>query len=141
MDKGVSVGSKVNLGNNVTLCCGTMIEDAVFIGSSVVFTEILNPRNLPQKVKQPQSVVKSGARISPNVTIIQGNNIGKYAFVGAGAVITKGVADYALIVGNPSKQVGWVSEQGSRLGFVTNKATCHLTGEEYALEGRKVRKI
>lgn len=141
IDTEVIVGRNVVLGNNVSLCRGTFIEDDVFIGSSVVFTQALNPRTQPPKIKQARSIVKYSARISPNATIFQGNTIGRFAFIGAGAVITKAVLDYALIVGNPASQVGWVSEQGSRLSFVNNKATCHLTGEEYVLEGRKVRKV
>jgi len=140
IDKEVIVGRNVVLGNNVSLCSGTFIEDDVFIGSSVVFTEALNPRTQPQKRKQARSLVKYSARISPNATIFQGNSIGRFAFIGAGAVITKAVLDYALIVGNPSSQVGWVSEQGSRLSFMNNAASCHLTGDKYILEGRKVRK-
>ena len=145
----VFIGSKVQIGhgvkiqNNVSLYDGLQIADEVFIGPSVVFTNVINPRAaiIRQSEYLPTRIGK-GASIGANATIICGNEIGAYAFIGAGAVVTKNVPDYALLVGNPAKQIGWVSEYGHRLNFDENGfAVCPETGQEYLKSNNEVKRI
>lgn len=140
---GVKLGSNVKVQNNVSIYTGVICEDDVFLGPSCVFTNVINPRSaIVRKSEYLQTTVKQGASIGANATIVCGNDIGKYAFVGAGAVVTKTIPDYALVVGNPSKQIGWMSEYGHRLEFDENSvATCPESGDKYKLEGEVVRKI
>ena len=143
----VFIASKVVLGagckvqNNVSLYEGVVCEDEVFIGPSAVFTNVINPRSaVIRKSEYRMTHVKKGATIGANATIVCGVTIGAYAFIGAGAVVTKNIPDHALVVGNPSKQLGWMSRNGQRLEFDDEgKASCEVTGEAYVLEGSVVR--
>src|SRR6188768_3475127 len=116
--KGCNIGQNVRVQNNVSIYEGVVCEDDVFLGPSMVFTNVINPRSaVSRKHEYKQTLVRKGASIGANATIICGNEIGEYAFIGAGAVITKPVPAYALVVGNPAKQIGWMSEHGHRLHF------------------------
>ncbi len=139
----VTIGNNVKIQNNVSIYKGVTCEDDVFLGPSMVFTNVINPRSaVNRKAEYTDTLVGKGCSIGANATIVCGNNLGKYSFIGAGAVVTKEVKDYALVVGNPAKQIGWVSEYGNRLEFSSNgKATCAESGEEYRLENEKVSKI
>lgn len=140
---GVTLGRNVKVQNNVSIYTGVVCEDDVFLGPSMVFTNVINPRSaIARKNEYKQTVVKKGASIGANATIVCGNDIGEYAFVGAGAVVTKEVPAYALVVGNPSRQTGWISEYGHRLHFdEQGKAVCPESGEQYKLEQNKVSKV
>ena len=139
---GVILGRNVKVQNNVSIYTGVICEDDVFLGPSMVFTNVINPRSaVIRKEEYKETLVRKGASIGANATILCGNEIGKYAFVGAGAVVTKPVKDFALVVGNPSKQIGWVSEFGHRLYFDDNGvATCKETGDEYLIKDQVVCK-
>ena len=139
----VQLGNNVKIQNNVSVYTGVICEDDVFLGPSMVFTNVINPRSgVIRKDEYMKTVVKKGASIGANVTIVCGNNIGRYAFIGAGAVVTKEVPDYALMVGNPSKNIGWMSEFGERLIFNENGiAICDTTGSRYRLNNNLVKKI
>lgn len=139
----VSLGKNVKVQNNVSIYEGVTCEDDVFLGPSMVFTNISNPRSaLVRKGSYEKTLVKKGASIGANATIVCGNTIGKYALIGAGSVVTKNVDDYALITGIPGKILGWVSEYGHRLTFDSNnKATCPESNEKYQIENNKVSKI
>jgi UDP-2-acetamido-3-amino-2,3-dideoxy-glucuronate N-acetyltransferase len=139
----VVLGKNVKVQNNVSIYTGVECEDDVFLGPSMVFTNVVNPRSaLNRKNQFQKTLVKKGATIGANATIICGCDIGCYAFVGAGAVVTKSVPDYALVVGNPARQTGWMSENGYRLHFdKQGKATCPESKAQYLLEENKVRKI
>lgn len=139
---GVVLGNNVKVQNNVSIYTGVRCEDDVFLGPSMVFTNVINPRSaVNRKSEYAKTVVFKGASIGANATIVCGNNIGKYAFVGAGAVITKDVKEFALVVGNPARQVGWVSEYGHKLDFRNkNIAFCPETGDEYHLINSEVKK-
>ena len=140
---GVVLGNNIKVQNNVSLYTGITCEDDVFLGPSCVFTNVINPRSaIVRKHRYQSTHVGKGATIGANATIICGNNIGEFAFVGAGAVVTKDVLPYALVVGNPSKQIGWMSEYGHRLHFDENGfATCGESEERYQLLNNSVRKI
>ncbi|MDA9183197.1 acetyltransferase [Flavobacteriaceae bacterium] len=139
----VQLGNNVKIQNNVSIYTGVVCEDDVFLGPSMVFTNVINPRSsVIRKEEYMKTIVKKGASIGANATIVCGNNIGKYAFIGAGAVVTKEVPDYALMVGNPSKNIGWMSEFGERLNFdTTGIAICDNTGSKYKLINKLVHKI
>ena len=139
----VVLGNNVKVQNNVSIYSGVICEDDVFLGPSMVFTNIINPRSAVIRRDEYQStLVKKGASIGANATIICGNEIGAYALIGAGTVVTKPVLPYALVVGNPSKQIGWVSEYGHRLNFDENsEAICFESGEKYQLKNNEVLKI
>ena len=139
----VVLGRNVKVQNNVSIYSGVICEDDVFLGPSMVFTNIMNPRSaIIRKDEYKQTLVRKGASIGANATIICGNEIGEYALIGAGAVVTKPVLPYALVVGNPSKQIGWISEYGDRLNFDENGfAICTESGEKYQLKNNKVVKI
>lgn len=139
----VTLGTNVKVQNNVSIYTGVICEDDVFLGPSMVFTNIVNPRSaIIRRDEYKTTLVKKGASIGANSTIICGNTIGAYALIGAGAVVTKDVAPYALVVGNPSKQIGWVSEYGHRLHFNENgEATCPESREKYMLVDTKVVKL
>jgi len=138
----VILGRNVKVQNNVSIYTGVICEDDVFLGPSMVFTNVINPRSaVIRRDQYAKTVVKKGASIGANATIVCGNDIGEYAFIGAGAVVTKSVAPYALVIGNPAKQVGWISEFGHRLEFDNNGwAACPESGDKYILEDGKVRK-
>jgi UDP-2-acetamido-3-amino-2,3-dideoxy-glucuronate N-acetyltransferase len=139
----VELGNNVKIQNNVSLYTGVICEDDVFLGPSMVFTNVINPRSgIIRKDEYRKTIVKKGASIGANATIVCGNDIGKYAFIGAGAVVTKQVPDYALMVGNPSKKIGWMSEFGQRLNFdKSDLAICDKTGTRYKLSNNLVFKI
>lgn len=139
----VQLGNNVKIQNNVSVYTGVVCEDDVFLGPSMVFTNVINPRSgVIRKKEYMKTVVKKGASIGANATIVCGNNIGKYAFIGAGTVVTKEISDYALVVGNPSKQIGWISEFGHRLDFNKNGiATCSESNQDYLLEKNRVKRI
>jgi UDP-2-acetamido-3-amino-2,3-dideoxy-glucuronate N-acetyltransferase len=131
----VVLGKNVKIQNNVSIYTGVTCDDDVFLGPSCVFTNVTNPRsNVNRRGQYSKTHVGKGATIGANSTIVCGHDIGKYAFIGAGAVVTKNVPDYALLVGNPARQVGWMSEYGHRLSFdASGKATCEESKEEYCL--------
>jgi UDP-2-acetamido-3-amino-2,3-dideoxy-glucuronate N-acetyltransferase len=139
--KNVQLGDNVKVQNNVSVYEGVNCEDGVFLGPSVVFTNVINPRSvIERKDEFKTTLVKKGATIGANATILCGTTIGKYAFVGAGAVITKDIKDYALVVGNPGKQTGWMSERGCKLEFKNGLARCVESNETYAIEKGQVFK-
>ncbi len=139
----VVLGKNVKVQNNVSIYTGVICEDDVFLGPSMVFTNVINPRSaINRKNEYRKTIVKKGASIGANATIVCGNIIGEYAFVGAGAVVTKKVLPYALVVGNPSRQIGWVSEYGHRLEFDENNiAICPETNQKYKLENNRVSRV
>jgi len=139
----VKLGNNVKVQNNVSIYEGVICEDDVFLGPSMVFTNVINPRSaISRKHKYMQTLVKKGATIGANATIICGNEIGEYAFVGAGAVVTKPVLSYALVTGNPAKQSGWMSEYGHCLQFDEKGiALCKESNEKYQLMNNTVSKI
>jgi UDP-2-acetamido-3-amino-2,3-dideoxy-glucuronate N-acetyltransferase len=140
---GVKLGKNVKVQNNVSIYTGVTCEDDVFLGPSMVFTNVINPRSaIIRKDSYSTTVVEKGASIGANSTIVCGNKIGTYSFIGAGAVVTKEVKPYALVVGNPARQTGWMSEYGHKLNFNTaGFASCAESGERYKLEDGKVSKI
>lgn len=139
---GVVLGKNVKVQNNVSIYTGVRCEDDVFLGPSMVFTNVVNPRSAVNRKNQyAETLVKKGASIGANATIVCGHNIGRYAFVGAGAVVTKSVPDYALVVGNPARQTGWMSEYGHKLKFDhSGIAVCPESHERYKLDKGSVIK-
>ena len=140
---GVELGNNVKVQNNVSIYTGVICEDDVFLGPSMVFTNITNPRSaIIRRDKYEKTLVGKGASIGANSTIVCGHDIGEYAFIGAGAVVTKTVPAYALVVGNPAKHIGWMSEYGHRLEFDNEGiAECLESKEKYLLKDGRVRKI
>ncbi len=138
----VVLGNNVKVQNNVSIYTGVICEDDVFLGPSMVFTNVINPRSaIVRKHEYRKTLVKKGASIGANATIICGNTIGEYALIGAGTVITKEVKPYALVVGNPGRQVGWVSEYGHQLEFDEKGiAVCPESQQTYRLENEEVKK-
>jgi len=139
----VVLGNNVKVQNNVSIYTGVICEDDVFLGPSMVFTNIVNPRSaVIRRDQYLETRVGRGASIGANATIICGNPIGAWSFIGAGAVVTREVLPYALVIGNPSRQVGWMSEYGHRLEFGEDGiALCPESGEKYALNNNQVKKI
>jgi UDP-2-acetamido-3-amino-2,3-dideoxy-glucuronate N-acetyltransferase len=139
---GVKLGKNVKVQNNISIYTGVICEDDVFLGPSMVFTNVFNPRSaIIRKDKYIPTIVEKGASIGANSTIVCGNKIGSYSFVGAGAVVTKEVKPYALVMGNPARQTGWISEYGHKLNFDSNgEAICPESNERYHLENGKVSK-
>jgi len=139
----VILGRNVKVQNNVSIYTGVICEDDVFLGPSMVFTNVTNPRSaISRKDEYKQTLVKKGATIGANATIVCGHNIGEYAIIGAGAIVTKEVPAFALVVGNPAKQIGWVSEYGHRLSFDENGiASCPESQDKYLLKNEIVTKI
>lgn len=139
----VVLGNNVKVQNNVSIYTGVNCEDDVFLGPSMVFTNVINPRSAVNRRGQySKTTVKRGASIGANATIVCGNDIGEFAFIGAGAVVVKEIPAYALVVGNPSKQIGWISEYGHRLEFDENGfAECSESKEKYQLKNNSVTKI
>ena len=139
----VVLGNNVKVQNNVSIYTGVTCEDDVFLGPSMVFTNVINPRSAVNRRGQyAKTTVRKGVSIGANATIVCGNDIGAYAFIGAGTVVTKEVPAYALIVGNPGKQIGWMSEYGHRLKFDDEGiAMCDESGETYRLLNGKVNKV
>ena len=139
----VVLGRNVKVQNNVSIYTGVTCDDDVFLGPSMVFTNVSNPRSaINRRGQYEKTHVGRGATIGANATIVCGHDIGKYAFIGAGAVVTKTVKPYALVVGNPSRQIGWMSEYGHKLAFDKDGiAVCHESGEKYKLENNNVTKL
>lgn len=139
----VILGNNVKIQNNVSLYTGVICEDDVFLGPSCVFTNVINPRSaINRKDQYAKTHVGKGASIGANATIVCGHDIGQYAFIGAGAVVTKHVPNYALLVGNPARQIGWVGEYGHRLDFNEDGfATCKESGQKYQLLEGTVKRI
>jgi UDP-2-acetamido-3-amino-2,3-dideoxy-glucuronate N-acetyltransferase len=140
---GVKLGDNVKVQNNVSIYTGVTCEEDVFLGPSVVFTNVTNPRSgVNRRGNYEKTLVKKGASLGANSTIVCGHTIGRYAFVGAGAVVTKDVPDYALVIGNPGRQVGWMSEFGHRLKFDAHGlATCEESAQKYELKNGQVHKL
>jgi UDP-2-acetamido-3-amino-2,3-dideoxy-glucuronate N-acetyltransferase len=138
----VVLGKNVKVQNNVSIYTGVTCEDDVFLGPSMVFTNVINPRSsVNRKNEYMRTIVRKGATIGANATIVCGHDIGEYAFIGAGAVVTKEISAYAMVVGNPAKQIGWMSEQGTKLIFDDKGiAICSDSKEEYILNNGIVRK-
>lgn len=139
----VKLGRNVKVQNNVSLYTGVECEDDVFLGPSCVFTNVINPRSaVARRDQYLRTLVKKGASIGANATIVCGHDIGRYAFIGAGAVVTKEVPDHALVVGNPAKRIGWMSEFGHRLQFdPEGMATCPESGDRYELKDGSVQRV
>jgi UDP-2-acetamido-3-amino-2,3-dideoxy-glucuronate N-acetyltransferase len=139
----VVLGRNVKVQNNVSIYTGVTCDDDVFLGPSMVFTNVINPRSAVNRKNQyAKTHVGKGASIGANATIVCGHDIGEFAFIGAGAVVTKNVPAYALLIGNPARQTGWMSEFGNKLDFNTEGiAVCEESGEKYKLENGKVSKI
>ncbi len=140
---GVVLGTNVKVQNNVSIYEGVTCDDDVFLGPSMVFTNVTNPRSaVIRRGQYAKTHVGKGASIGANATIVCGHDIGAYAFIGAGAVVTKTIAAYALVVGNPARQIGWVSEYGHRLNFnENNRAVCLESNQEYELKDNHVQRI
>jgi UDP-2-acetamido-3-amino-2,3-dideoxy-glucuronate N-acetyltransferase len=140
---GVILGKNVKIQNNVSIYSGVECEDDVFLGPSMVFTNVINPRSaVNRRGEYSKTVVKRGASIGANATIVCGHDIGEFAFIGAGAVVTKHVPAFALMVGNPARQMGWMSEYGNRLEFDADGiAICKESGDKYQLLNQTVKKI
>ncbi|HXB39003.1 MAG TPA: acyltransferase [Bacteroidia bacterium] len=140
---GVILGKNVKIQNNISLYTGVTCDDDVFLGPSMVFTNVINPRSaINRKNQYAKTHVGKGASIGANATIVCGHDIGTYAFIGAGAVVTKTIPPYALVVGNPARQIGWISEYGHRLEFdKENTAICKESGQKYKLENNSVKKL
>ncbi len=139
----VILGKNVKIQNNVSIYTGVTCEDDVFLGPSMVFTNVINPRSaINRRGDYSETIVRKGVSIGANATIVCGNNIGEYAFIGAGAVVTKEVPPYALLVGNPAKQIGWISEYGHKLNFNEDGiAYCQESKQQYTLSENSVKKI
>jgi UDP-2-acetamido-3-amino-2,3-dideoxy-glucuronate N-acetyltransferase len=140
---GVVLGNRVKVQNNVSIYTGVICEDEVFLGPSMVFTNVINPRSAIERKNQfRQTLLKKGASIGANATIVCGNELGEFCMIGAGAVITKAVKPYALMMGNPARQKGWVSEYGHTLHFSPEgKATCPESGEQYQVQNETITKM
>jgi len=140
---GVKLGKNVKVQNNVSIYTGVVCEDDVFLGPSMVFTNILNPRSaIIRRDQYVTTLVRKGASIGANATVVCGHTIGEYALIGAGTVVTKDVKPFALVVGNPGRQTGWVSEYGHKLIFNnTGEAVCPESGQRYKIEADKVTRI
>jgi len=139
----VALGDNVKVQNNVSIYSGVICEDDVFLGPSMVFTNVINPRShVVRRGQYAKTIVRKGASIGANATIVCGHEIGEYAFIGAGAVVTKEVLPYALVLGNPARQVGWMSKFGHKLAFnAQGIANCPESGEQYQLNENKLKII
>ena len=143
ISSGAAIGDNTRIQNNVSIFDGVVCEENVFIGPSVVFTNVINPRaEINRRSEFKKTLIKKGSTIGANATIICGNSLGEYSFIAAGSVVTKDVLPYALVMGNPSKQVGWVSKYGNKLNFDSkNIAICDITKQKYFLEKNSVKLI
>lgn len=138
----VVLGNNVKIQNNVSVYTGVVCEDDVFLGPSCVFTNVINPRShVSRRAEYRETLICRGASIGANATIVCGHRIGRYAFIGAGAVVTKDVPDYALLVGNPARQRGWVCQCGEKLSFQETTAACQACGARYHLEAGCVKEV
>ena len=143
ISSGANIGNNVKIQNNISIYDGIICEDDVFLGPSAVFTNVINPRSqISRKNEFKKTIIMKGATIGANSTIVCGNNIGKYSFIGAGAVVTKTIKNYAVVVGNPSKQIGWISEYGNTLQFDKNNiAKCDNSNSVYEFVNDEVFKL
>lgn len=143
VDNNVTIGNHVKIQNNVSVYNGVVLEDNVFIGPSAVFTNVINPRSfIDRKAEFKKTLIKKGATIGANATLICGIEVGEYAMIGAGSVVTKNVLPYALMIGNPARQHGWMSKAGAKLDFSKyNSAVCSITQTKYILENNSVSPI
>lgn len=138
----VVLGNNVKIQNNVSVYTGVICEDNVFLGPSCVFTNVINPRShVSRKDEYRETRIGIGASIGANATIVCGHNIGKYALIGAGSVVTKDVPPYAVMVGNPARQIGYICNCGEKISFDENKATCKACGKKYILNDKNVEEI
>lgn len=139
----VELGNNVKVQNNVSIYTGVICEDDVFLGPSMVFTNVINPRSaVNRRGEYLKTIVRHGATIGANATIVCGHDIGRFAFIGAGAVVTKEVPDFALVIGNPARQTGWMSEYGHKLDFDKNGiAICPESKEKYEIKNNRVTKL
>jgi UDP-2-acetamido-3-amino-2,3-dideoxy-glucuronate N-acetyltransferase len=138
----VAIGNRVKIQNNVSVYPGVTLEDGVFCGPSMVFTNVYNPRShIPRKTEIRNTLVKEGATLGANCTVLCGHTIGRFAFLGAGAVVLDDVPDFALVVGNPAKVRGWMCRCGIRLHFEGSRATCEVCGQRYGKKGNRVREL
>mgnify|MGYP002622557482 CR=1 FL=1 len=139
----VRLGRNVKIQNNVSVYTGVICEDDVFLGPSMVFTNVINPRSaVSRKAEYRPTIIKRGASVGANATIVCGHTLGEYCMIGAGAVVTKDIMPYALVVGNPARQIGWVSQYGDRLNFNREGiAVCEATGQKYKLENNHVELV
>ena len=139
----VKIGNGCKIQNNVSLYTGVICEDDVFLGPSCVFTNVINPRShIERKKEYRQTIVKTGASIGANATVVCGHTIGRYAFVGAGSIVTKDIPDFALVIGNPARVCGWVCKCGEKLNFEGNQtAACKLCNEKYIKTGNAIENI
>ncbi len=139
----VVLGRNVKIQNNVSVYTGVRCEDDVFLGPSMVFTNVINPRSaVSRKDEYKATIIRQGASVGANATIVCGNSLGEYCLIGAGSVVTKDVPAFALMVGNPARRIGWVSRNGEKLHFDENgHATCPATGEQYILQDGEVRLV
>lgn len=136
----VVLGNNVKIQNNVSVYSGVICEDDVFLGPSCVFTNVINPRShVSRKDEYKTTLIKKGASVGANATIVCGNSVGQYAFIGAGAVVTKNVPDYALMMGNPARQRGWMCSCGEKISFTNERSTCLACGRGYRLESGRVK--
>ncbi len=139
---GVILGNNIKIQNNVSIYDSVVLEDDVFCGPSMVFTNVFNPRSFISRKKEfRKTLVKKGATIGANATIVCGNTIGQYAFIGAGSVVTKDVPDYALVYGNPVKVKGWICQCAMEIGFRSGKAVCHACGKQYKKDRTGIKLI
>ena len=142
ISSGARLGDNVKVQNNVSLYDGVTLENDVFCGPSMVFTNVINPRShISRKSEFLKTLVKKGATIGANATVVCGHEIGRYAFVGAGAVVTRDVPDFALVTGNPSRITGWMCECGHHLAFVQSRSQCRFCGKAYEKNKETVRRI
>lgn len=142
ISQNVTLGNNVKIQNNVSVYTGVVCEDDVFLGPSCVFTNVINPRSfIERKSEYRKTTIKKGASIGANATIVCGHDIGKFAFIGAGCVVTKNIPDYALVVGNPSKIIGYVCECGNRLELINNEAKCNCCHKKYKLTDNELKEI
>jgi UDP-2-acetamido-3-amino-2,3-dideoxy-glucuronate N-acetyltransferase len=140
ISSGAVLGNNIKVQNNVSIYDGVILEDEVFCGPSMVFTNVFNPRSFISRRKEfRKTLVKRGATLGANVTIVCGNTIGQYAFIGAGSVVTKDVPDYALVYGNPGKVKGWVCQCAEEIVFRSGKAVCKACGKKYKIDSEGVR--
>jgi len=142
ISSGVTLGNNVKIQNNVSVYTGVYCEDDVFLGPSCVFTNVINPRShVSRKDEYKETLVQRGASIGANATIVCGNRIGRYALIGAGTVVTKDVPDYALMVGNPARQLGWMCQCGEKINFKENDAVCTVCSKQYSKTDNCVREV
>lgn len=142
IENGVRIGNGVKIKNNVSLYTGIVLEDDTFVGPNAVFTNVINPRSFIERKKEfKQTIVKKGASIGANATIVCGHTIGEYALVGAGAIVTKDVSPYALVVGNPGRQVGYVCMCGEKLTLQEREGCCSKCNSKYIMENDILKKV